>query len=445
MHLYARSAPHPVHYVRIHAGETLGAFIESLERAIDSAVDPTRIFEAFSKQVMELVVDEIDNADEGIRAFLQALPNRIPHNVTLVYVSRSNRIIDLVSLVPQGIAVIMDRVALAFSQREAMELCECLGLQYSAPELSQLVNATEGWAFALTGTLRDAAYECRGLRGAFNRWHDRYARLILHLVERSLVDLSQAERAAAERIYAGEKPGTTAAYAHLHDCGLLFSFSDSELRPLRGISAGGARQAQIATPITLPVAVIEMFGEFRMEIEGRRVEWFRRRDRQLIAFIALQPQAKASRTLVLSTFWPEAEPHLAAQSLRTACSTIRRAIAKCVGYDRVDSYFVAGRELRLDADYVSITSQRLHAHIEAGEEAFTDGNSVAARGHYLAACRLYAGPLLDDDGAEPWVQGSAESFAAMVAVAAERSLEIRDQRRDDGPLATSPARLLLSG
>jgi hypothetical protein len=438
VHLYARTAPWNVAYVRLHAGATLSTLAESLSRVLGTTVEPTKIVETFPTDArLELVIDEIDNADDDVRALLQVLPHRVPHNVTLIYIARSRRVLELVSLVTQGIAVILDRAALAFTQNEAGELCEALGLEYSPAEVGHLLYASEGWAFAVTGTLRHAAYESRELRGAFGRWHERNARLIRHLVERSLIDLSPAERTAAERIYAGEEPGTTPEYAHLHDCGLLLSYSESELRPLRGITAAALRHVSSAPPIALPVALIEMFGDFRMEIDSRRVDWFRRRDRQLIAFLALQPDAAASRSLVLETFWPQGEPHLAAQSLRTACSTIRRAIAQCVGYDRVGHYFSAGRELRLNN--VSITSDRFRTHMRAADEALRDGDAMVARGHYLGACRLYRARLLDGEGNEPWLVGPAEQFADMAAIAGERSVEIRQQRRGKAAVALPPA------
>ena len=444
-HLYARRSARDVRYLRLHAGSTLATFVASLERLLQRNVNPAAIDKAFpTDSCMEFVVDEIDNADERVRMILQALPNRVPANVTLIYLSRSRRVIDLVSLVTQGLAVVMDRALLAFTRNEATELCSGLGLSWSAADVSQLIHATEGWAFALTGTLRDAAQVAREVRGAFPRWYERHARLIQHLVERSIIELDPAERAAAERIYAGEEPGNTPAYARLHDCGLLVSFSDAELRPLRVIQPNASRAVHNPTPLTLPVAVVQMFGEFRMDIDGRRVEWFRRRDRQIIAFIALQPDATAARSLVLQTFWPDTERHLAAQSLRTACSTIRRALAQCVGYDRVDHYFTAGRELRLNSNYVSITSQRFRAHIRAGQEAFDAADSVVARGHYLAACRLYTARLLDGEGREPWFEAPAGLYAEMVAVAAERSLEIRQQRKYEGASPLLATRLAFS-
>ena len=443
--LYARGCAQRVCYIRLHTGSTLTTFVEALERVLNTSIDPARIVEGFPTDARtELVVDEIDNADEHVRRVLEALPNRVPSNVTLLYLSRSRRVIDLVSLVTQGLAVVMDPPLLAFTQAETTELCDALGVSYTSADVGELIHATDGWAFALSGTLRDAAYESSGLRGAFGHWHERHARLIGHLIERSLVGLNPEEREAAEQIYAGEEPGTTPAFAHLHDCGLLISFSDSELRPLRGIFSVASRPAHKPAPAALPVAVIQMFGEFSMEIDGRRVEWCRRRDRQLIAFIALQPEAAAARSLVLGTFWPDAEPHLAAQSLRTACSTIRRAIAQCVGYDRVEHYFTAGRDLRLNTNFVSITSHRLRAHIHAAEEAYGNGDVIVARGHYLAACRIYKARLLDGDGNESWLAGPAEMFAAMVAGATDRTLDIRRQRTDESGVTLAPPRLSFS-
>jgi DNA-binding SARP family transcriptional activator len=187
-----------------------------------------------------------------------------------------------------------------------------------------------------------------------------------------------------------------------------------------------------------------MFGQFAMTIDGRPVEWFRRRDRQIVQYLALQPTTSATRQNVIATFWPNADPQLANQSLRTACSTIRRAIARCVGYDRVHWYFASGPSLRLNTDHIAISSMAFRGHMREADSAFDEGNDQLARAHCAAASRVYRGRLLDSEGVELWFREERESFSAAAAAAAERAIEIRTRRRSGGEPDYSPVRLLFS-
>jgi DNA-binding SARP family transcriptional activator len=185
----------------------------------------------------------------------------------------------------------------------------------------------------------------------------------------------------------------------------------------------------VAPAVSVPMATMEMFGQFEMVIDGRKVEWCRRRDRQIVAYLALQLDTSATRYNLLTKFWPNTDQQLASQSLRTACSTIRRAIAQCVGYDRVHYYFTAGRAVRLNTDNISISSIRLRGHIREAEDAFSHGQSAGALAHYLAISRIYRAPLLDSEGTEPWFRTEREVYGTMAAMAGERVLELRTQQR----------------
>jgi hypothetical protein len=433
--LHARAAGHPVAFMQMPAAGTKSAFVSALDRVLDTSIsdigDLSRAFPAHER--FELIIADVDYANDEVRALLTRLPSDVPPNVTLTYLARARNVVDIVALTTKGIGAAMDRGLLAFSPAEAAEMCDALGVSYTPTDISQLIYSSDGWAFAVAGAIRDAASERRELRGALTRWQDRNRRLIEELLARSLVGLSPNEVEAAQRIYAGENPGTSPAYARLHDLGLLLSFSDTELRPLRAVAPASMKRDlqadMVAPPIDIPMATIEMFGQFEMVIDGRPVEWFRKRDRQIVEYLALQLDTSATRHNIISTFWPNTDAQLAGQSLRTACSTIRRAIAQCVGYDRVHCYFTAGRSLRLNTDHVSISSLRFRGQIRSAEDALREGNDAAAQAHYLAASRIYRGPLLDSSGSEPWIRAERESISAAAALAAERVLELRAPRR----------------
>ena len=437
--LHARLATHPVCFLRLPPNTTAETLLDSLSSLLDietgNAADLASALP--SDERFELIISDIDQADADAREILAALPVNAPHNVVLTYVARARNVVDMVSLTTKGIGASMERDRLAFTQAEAAELCDLLGVKYSPSDVNQLIHGSDGWAFAVTGAIRDAAADGRDLRGSLARWQERHRRLIDELLARSLAGLPPSETAAAERIYAGQLPGDGPAYARLHDLGLLLSFSDSELRPLRAIANVSARRDRVSAagsaPVSVPPANIEMFGSFETSIDGQPITWCRRRDRQLIQYLSLQPRGSATRRELISVFWPNADPQLANQSLRTACSTIRRAIAERAGYDRVPSYFSAGRDISINTDNVVISSVRFSTHMSGAEEALEVGDAALAREHFLSASKIYRGRLLDGEGTEPWFAADREAFAQSAALAAEHALELRS-RKNISPL-----------
>jgi DNA-binding SARP family transcriptional activator len=189
----------------------------------------------------------------------------------------------------------------------------------------------------------------------------------------------------------------------LEEQGLFVVHTPDGYRPLRALSRSRlydryGRRVQAATPMQ-----VRLFGWFRAEIDRRPIDWVRRRDRQIFKYIALQSGGSVSRAELGQVFWPGAEKHLVAQSLRTACSNIRKAIAQIVGFDRVEAYFRAGDDLSLDLDNVIIDVNGFTAHANDGDEQYDRADVRAAYAHYRSAGRLYRGNLLIGDAHEPWV------------------------------------------
>jgi DNA-binding SARP family transcriptional activator len=155
-------------------------------------------------------------------------------------------------------------------------------------------------------------------------------------------------------------------------------------------------------------AIVELFGRFRLRFGEREVEFVRRRDRQIIQYLALQPGGTASRAQLQATFWPGARRTDAARRLRTACSTIRRAIAACVGTEYLDAYFhTAGDAVTLRPENTINALAAFDEHLESAREARERGDLPAARRHFEAALRLNDRPLLSGEAPAPWIADRA--------------------------------------
>ena len=123
----------------------------------------------------------------------------------------------------------------------------------------------------------------------------------------------------------------------------------------------------------------------------------RRRDAHLFAFIAMQPQGRASRKQIVEAFWPRADRQLASQSLRSACSTLRRALAAVVGYGQLAHYVSFGDEIALNLELFTIDARRARAHLTDADAAWLRGDVAVAREHAEAVLRIARRSFLNGD------------------------------------------------
>jgi len=122
-------------------------------------------------------------------------------------------------------------------------------------------------------------------------------------------------------------------------------------------------------------------------------------------------------------FWPEADRHLATQSIRTACSNIRKAIATLVGYANVDRYFSSQGDVAVNLENAVIDVRRFTAHVADGDGELERGRVQEAFAHYRAAESLYSGELLSSEGPESWYAARAEMYRALYVGVLERIAE----------------------
>ena len=362
----------------------------------------------------ELLVDDADRAPLAVRAALQRLVYDAPENVTFVYAACARDVVDATRLVSVGLGAILDGDRLAFTVDEAARFAEAALADGDERDIARLLHDTEGWAFALCSAIRDSASAHRSLDGAFDRWRRANARFVHRFVAAALADADAALAAAARKLYDGELVDET-MLDRMEMRGLFVRWTEDGFRPYRAI-ARIARAAASQPVRTLAPFAVRLFGKFDVRVDGRSVAWFRRRDAQLFAYLALQPQGRARRETLVKAFWPDADRHLAAQSLRSACSTMRRSLAAVVGYADLPHYVAFGDEIALNLDLFAIDAGRVRAHLRDAARAWSDGNIAAGAEHDRAALALASEPLLEGD-----VPHALQSVAADVAAALQRA------------------------
>lgn len=352
---------------------------------------------------MELALDCDDVPSGGGIDAILALIEDVPDDVGLLVACRSRAAFHVGRFVSDGTAVLCDAERLAFDAAGIRHVAETCGVPHTHADVLRMLEATDGWPQVVSGALRKAAEDSCSLAQAFEHWRTRHGHLFNEFVAESLKHVSEREADLVLKLMSGSYLDDRAQLQSLEEQGLFVVHTPDGYRPLRALSRSRLydRYGRKVAPVT-PMQV-RLFGWFLAEIDRQPIEWVRRRDRQIFKYIALQPNGTVSRAEIGQVFWPDAERHLVAQSLRTACSNIRKAIAHIVGFKEVESYFRAGDELSIDLDNVIVDVNRFILHANDADEQYNRGELRAAYAHYRSAARVYRGDLLIGDAHEPWV------------------------------------------
>lgn len=386
----------------------VGSFGEFLVRLKAAAVAP-----------LELVVDDIHRGGEDARALLSSLVEELPENVSLICATRSREAVDAKQWIARGFASFTDARRLAFDASEVAALCDACGVSYSHPDIARLLDESDGWPVVVSGAVRAAAEDERSLSEAYERWRSRLGQMFLEFVLAEADDARPEDIARLKSLIAGGALDPS-ALQRLETQGLFVYNDNGAPHPYKPLQH--TRSAPIHVETSIPM-VVRMLGRFSAAIHNRDIEWVRKRDQQIVKFLLLRKGASATRAELAEMFWPRVEKQLAAQSVRTACSNIRKAIASVVGYDRVENYFRAGTTISVDLSNVVTDVGRFTAHASAGDAAYEAGNVEEAIAHYKAAEKIYAGRLYDEDAVEQWFAKAASELEDRLGTILERLAE----------------------
>jgi tetratricopeptide (TPR) repeat protein len=412
-------------YCALNEGVTLSKFIELIANAlalprVPHAYDDLLVMlRSTITASTELAIDDVDNASAEVLACLKQLVEDAPEHLTFIYTSRSRDAIDAKGWVARGLGVLCDHRRLAFDPAETELLAETCGVPCTHLEIGRLLEESEGWAIVVSGAVRAAAEDSRSLNDAYEHWRVRYGQVFTEFIAADLDRAPEEDRALVRSLIAGATIDDQQRLHRLEAQGLFVVADADDYRPYRPIRQLRGR-VRLAPSARLSPLVVRMFGRFEAQIDGTDVNWIRRRDQQFIKYLMLKPTGSATRAELAAAFWPDADRQLAAQSVRTACSNIRKAIAAMVGYACVDLYFNADPDVSLDLTNVVADVRRFSAHVADGDASFERGDVDEAAVHYRAAEELYTGRLLDGDPPEHWFAAQAQELEDQYLVLLER-------------------------
>ncbi len=419
-------------YVKIAQDEAPAAFWPRLGSMLEMHPAPKNYGEFLGrlhKQApCELTFDEFDRASPALLAELNEIVCDSPASIRFIYVGQSRIAIDAERLITQGFAGALDAADLAFDTLEIARLADLCNVRHTEEDVAGLLTESDGWPIVIAGAVREAAARSGNLAGAYEAWCRQGGRHFSGYIASVLRHTSEFHRAAFRYAMRTTDPAERdEQLAMLEARGLFVRYRDGRYEPMRVARRFFIDEARPEPGIQTPVSMmmVRMFGRFEATIEGDPVEWIRRRDQQLFKYLLLKPNGTATRNEVRDAFWPEAEPHQAMQSLRTAASNIRKAIASVAGYELVDQYFFTrGNEIVVNLSNVVIDVRRFSAHAHDGDGELERGNPREAMAHYRAAEDIYGGELLCGEYPEPWYAPRAEMYKAIFMTVLERLAEL---------------------
>ncbi|MGA8574280.1 MAG: hypothetical protein WB609_01155 [Candidatus Cybelea sp.] len=328
----------------------------------------------------------------------------LPENVSLLIACRSWVSLNVGRFVLQGNAVLCDASRLAFDAADIRHVAQTLGVPFTHADVLHMLEATDGWPQVVSGALRKAAEDRCSLAQAVEHWRKHHGHLFNRFIAEALAHVPERDADAVFKLMSGSHVVDRLQLQTLEAQGLFVVHTPDGYRPLRGLSRRRSydRCRRLAQDVAAPMRV-SLLGWFQAEINGKPIAFIRRRDQQIVKYIALQPNGCVSRNELMRVFWPGVERHLAAHSLRTACSQIRRAIIHVVGFDQVEAYFRATDELSINLNNVIVDVKCFLRHADDGDEQYSRGDLRGAYAHYCSLRRVYRSDLLLSDEREPWV------------------------------------------
>ena len=418
---YATASAHATAYVAVEPGMSCAELCAAIAMrfGLDAALDEPSLVDLLAAAGRcEILIDDLHAGSTELVALLNRLVYDAPDNVTFVYATRSRDVVDVTRLVSLGLAAVMGAELLAFTADEAARLAVSARAAADENDIARLVHDTEGWAFALCSALRHAAATNGELSGAFARWRRQESRLITSFVDRAFQNEALELGAAARRLFDGETLEIE-TIDRLETRGMFVRWRDGAFHPYRALSRC-PRLVDTSPSNVLSPFNVRLFGVPSVTYENRTVAWIRRRDAHLFAFLAMQPSGRATRQVLMRAFWPDSERQLAGQNLRSACSTMRRALAEVVGYAALTHYVTFGDEIALNLSLFSIDGRAVREHVRDADAAWAAGADAAGYELDRAAQALGAGPFLGGD-VPPALEGVGAELVAQLARSRSRA------------------------
>lgn len=184
---------------------------------------------------------------------------------------------------------------------------------------------------------------------------------------------------------------------------------------------------------------ISLLGAFGVAVGVHPIDaavWNQRRAASVVKLLALEPGHRLHRDQVLDTLWPDFSLDAAANNLRFALHTARRAL-ESAGAPRNTYLTREGEQIVLGP------AGQIWVDVDAFERAMHDAWQTTDPAVYTGALEAYAGELLPDDLYEDWVTSRRTALTSSYLALLSRQAELYEQRGAFGDaIATLQHRLI---
>ena len=152
-----------------------------------------------------------------------------------------------------------------------------------------------------------------------------------------------------------------------------------------------------------------LLGSMLVTLDGRQVDTTSsRRTRHVLAYLLLHRRSAIPADVLMETFWPDARPAAARNSLHVALTGVRRVLGEAWSGEVLERR-LGGYRLAPDLP-VWVDVDEFERHCREGRRADRLGAADEALAAYAAADRLYGGDLLAEDPYADWAAWSRESL-----------------------------------
>jgi DNA-binding SARP family transcriptional activator len=161
-----------------------------------------------------------------------------------------------------------------------------------------------------------------------------------------------------------------------------------------------------------------VLGPFEVVENGRAIRLSGRKQRALLALLALNAHEVVSRDRLIDELWQGKPPPAAETTLRSYVSRLRAVI----GFDRLQTR-TPGYVLAIAPD--QLDAVRFEALVASGRAELADGHAQAAAELIEQALALWRGPVLADLADEPFVRTEVARLEELCLSAREELIEAK--------------------
>ncbi len=150
-----------------------------------------------------------------------------------------------------------------------------------------------------------------------------------------------------------------------------------------------------------PAMTVHMFGEFRISVNRRAIEkWQSGKGVAVLKYMLAHSEGNISRDVLMDTFWPDASPESARNSLNVALHGLRQTF-RSVSEIPVVLFEAGNYRLNPQMD-VWTDVGTFEQHLKTGQYFEAHNQVGAAVSDYEIAMSLYRGDFLTEDPYEQW-------------------------------------------